>query len=109
MVAELPLRTLSVNVREHWAKRAERRREERAMARMALGAVEVPEPPFGVVLTRIGKKRLDSDNLAGSFKSVRDGIADWAGIDDGLEDLVWYEYEQETGAEYGVRIELVVR
>ena len=65
-------------------------------------------PAFSVVLlTRIAPRMLDSDNLEGAFKAVRDGIAEALGIDD-RSPLVRYVVSQEQGAprEHLVRAEL---
>jgi hypothetical protein len=56
-----------------------------------------------VLITRIGPRRLDSDNLQAACKSVRDQAAQMLGINDALD--VWL-YAQETGV-YGVRVEIV--
>lgn len=60
-----------------------------------------------VRLTRIAPKALDTDNLAGGFKAIRDGIADALGIDDGAERLR-FSYAQERGAPklYAARVEV---
>ena len=42
-----------------------------------------------VVLTRISPRPFDDDNNAAALKSVRDGMAEWWGIDDGSDDVVW--------------------
>lgn len=42
-----------------------------------------------VVLTRISPRPYDDDNNAAALKSVRDGMAEWWGIDDGADDVVW--------------------
>ena len=55
-----------------------------------------------VTLTRIGARKLDSDNLARSMKAVRDGIADALGIDDGSDRIEW-KYAQEKG-KYAVKV-----
>lgn len=102
---EIPVRAVSLaNQREHWAPRAKRAKQHRYIACLSAKAHKLP---LIVILTRIGKKRLDGDNLQGSLKSVRDGIADRLGIDD-ASPLVRWEYEQEIGKEYAVRIEYVV-
>ena len=62
-------------------------------------------PPTQIIITRIGKRKLDDDNLAYAAKAVRDGIAKAIGIDDGDDRLSW-KYEQEIGKEYGVRVEI---
>ena len=66
-----------------------------------------PGPPYKITITRRGKRKLDSDNLAASAKFVRDGIADALGIDDGDEDIALWYYRQERG-EYMVEIEIEV-
>lgn len=106
----LPIRTVSeANSHEHWRMRQKRAKSQRnechlkAKARMARFP---PQPPLQVHLTRIGVRKLDSDNLQGALKHVRDGIADALGIDDGRDDLVTWTYSQELGKEYAVRIEV---
>ena len=59
-------------------------------------------PPFVVSLTRIGPRRIDDDNLASSFKAVRDQIAAQLAIDDGSFLITWI-YAQEKGA-HGIRV-----
>lgn len=105
--ATLPLRLVNaLNAREHWAGKARRAKRERgitaAVLRARFGAP--PPPPLVITLTRSGPRQMDSDNLAASAKHVRDGIADWLGVDDGDPALVW-RYAQERGP-YGVRIEV---
>jgi hypothetical protein len=48
---------------------------------------------------------LDDDNLRGATKSCRDGVADWLGINDNDERVVWL-YQQRKGAprEYAVEV-----
>lgn len=48
---------------------------------------------------------MDSDGCVGSFKAIRDGIADALGIDDGSERIRW-NYEQCPGGEVGVEIRI---
>jgi len=64
--------------------------------------------PFLVTLTRISKsaKGLDTDNLRGSFKRVRDAICELLGIDDAKTDVIDFEYKQERGRGFGFRIEI---
>lgn len=102
---EVPLRLVSeANVREHWATKARRAKAQRKATWAALYGQGVRMPaPCRITITRVGKRRLDSDNLARSAKAVRDGVADWLEIDDGDERLTW-RYEQTTGAVYGVMI-----
>jgi hypothetical protein len=48
---------------------------------------------------------MDSDNLAIAAKSLRDGVADKLGIDDGDPRITW-AYAQEKSKGYAVRIEI---
>ena len=107
MVIEIPLRTYNTaNCRWHWAKKAKYARNCRLMAFLAVRCAGISKPPSGafvVRLVRIGKRRMDSDGLAISFKGVRDGIAAAMGIDDGDQRIDWL-YSQEIGKAYGVKI-----
>ncbi len=98
---KLPIPTVSLlNSREHWSKKARRASDQRYTTRLYLKNNH-PEFPFTinesskiiVKITRIGKRKLDSDNLAGSQKHIRDGIADYIGIDDGSSQFDW-QYDQ---------------
>src|SRR5271157_4200427 len=105
VTVSLPLRTRSIlNVREHWSKRAARAQEQRAVTRMRLAVVREwpPRLPAVVTLTRVGPRALDDDNLQGSLKAVRDGVADALGVDDGSDEVRW-SYAQERGG-YAVRV-----
>lgn len=102
---EIPIKTIStLNAREHWAVRAKRARTHRNETHWACKKLKRPKLPCTITLTRLGKKVLDDDNLAGSLKSCRDGVADWLGIDDGDLRLTWV-YRQASGS-YAVRIEI---
>jgi hypothetical protein len=62
--------------------------------------------PIQIRLTRTGPSQgLDGDNLQGSLKSVRDGIADWLKIDDGDPRLV-FSYDQERNDRWRVIVEI---
>ena len=94
--ASLPIRIHSeANGRQHWRKVAERKRNQRMVARLVMQQHARPMSPVAVriTLTRVAPRVLDDDNLASGFKAVRDGIADWLGIDDGSPLLTW-RYEQ---------------
>ncbi len=49
-----------------------------------------------ITLTRVyvGHYALDDDNLRATFKHVRDGIADWLGVDDSPRSGIEWRYEQ---------------
>jgi hypothetical protein len=111
----VPVKTVSeANAHEHWRRRQQRAKGQRLAAKLQAMTAErqlelrgVPKPRLVVRLTRVGARRLDSDNLHGSMKHVRDGIADWLGIDDGRDDLVTWEYPpQQTGKPVGVWVEV---
>jgi hypothetical protein len=103
-------------MREHWAVKASRAKAQRTAARFGVlnAIVSVDRGVFlerartdaelTITLTRIGKRTLDTDNLARSFKAVRDGIADAFYRDDGDTGLTWL-YAQRHG-EYAVEIKV---
>lgn len=70
-----------------------------------------PVKPLAVVLTRVGARPLDNDNLATSCKAVRDGIADALGVDDGDEEACTWDYKQRKGKpkEYAVEVTICER
>lgn len=99
-----------LNRREHWAKRAERVKEERNVTSLHLLAKrhELPDLPATVRLTRFGPRVMDDDGLSASFKAIRDGIQDAYGVDDGSELFHW-KYRQADSRSYYIRIEIVRR
>lgn len=110
IIASIPVRTVSItNEREHWRVKADRARQHRATARIVLGQVgERPTLPVVVELVRIAPRPLDDDNLRGALKSVRDGIADWLGVDD-RDPRVQWAYGQRKGAPKAYGVEVGVR
>lgn len=105
----MPLKIVSeANCRDHWRVKAKRVKAHRitahSMLRVAFGASGWAAP-LVITLTRIGPRDLDTDNLAGGFKAVRDGIADWLGINDGDKAVTW-NYTQERGKpkQYAARV-----
>jgi len=65
---------------------------------------------YVVTMTRIGGQHLDDDNLASAFKSIRDAVAAFLGIDDGGECVRWIPREEcgkrAAGGRVGVRLEI---
>lgn len=104
---QLHIRTYNTaNMRWHWAVKAKYAKQCRQAAFLAVRCNGIKEPPNGafvVRLVRFGKRRMDSDGLAISFKAVRDGIAAAMGIDDGDQRIDW-QYSQEIGKTYSVTI-----
>ena len=94
-----------LNEREHWGARKKRIDQEKKTiwAAMRHHPFHGLVPPFLVTLTRIGPRRMDDDNVAGGFKSVRDQIAKDLRVDDGDTDLIGFVCTQQRGP-YGVRI-----
>jgi hypothetical protein len=92
-----------LNQRLHWSKRARDSRNERQLAYLVTAWHAAP---CVVTITRIGPRRLDDDNLAGACKSVRDGIADRLGVDDGGDLVQWRYAQRSEGARYAVEIEI---
>ncbi len=102
----VPIRTVpGMNVREHWRARAARVQSERINTSLMLEGHTKPPTPLTVRLTRIAPSNgLDSDNLAGSMKAIRDEVAAWLGVDDKHENVVRYVYAQRRG-QWAVEIE----
>lgn len=104
----VPVKTPSVlNLREHWGRKAARAKAHReaAWASCQYANPRRPALPVVVRLVRISPRKLDGDNLQGALKAVRDGIADWLGVDDGHDAVTW-EYGQEQGKPACVRVEI---
>jgi hypothetical protein len=98
------------NMREHWAIKNKRKKaQQRAVELVWLAERVRVAPPVVVTLTRVGVRKLDSDNLAGSAKGVRDQIAKLIGVDDGDERKVRWIYEQRKGVpkQYGLEVRIV--
>jgi hypothetical protein len=65
-------------------------------------AVRVAGPLLTIELVRCGSRSLDSDNLASSFKGLRDSIAESLDVDDGDARLEWRYSQVKTTAKAGV-------
>ncbi len=114
----LPLRTVSeANAHQHWRARARRVKAQRAAARILIWAARRGADSFSerlaqaghaeIRLVRVAPRKLDSDNLAGAFKAIRDGVADALGVNDGDPRITWL-YDQRRGRprEYTVEVEI---
>jgi hypothetical protein len=106
----IPVHTVSeANAREHWGKKARRTKQNRSLARLMATSASIPKgKAYEITMVRIGKRILDTDNLAGSMKACRDGIADALGIDDGDRRILWV-YGQAIGKVYEVKVQVNVR
>lgn len=135
VVAYLCLRLVSEsNAREHWSVKAKRVQDQRAttrdemkprVAHLRAWLGSDPDVRIHVLVTRVGKRKLDSDNLQGSAKAVRDGVIDAlcpcpchhcksghhaqhgrAPCVDDDDQRVTFDYAQSVGASYAVRLEV---
>jgi hypothetical protein len=113
---DLQIRTVSeANMRQHWRTKAKRTKAFRAAAasgvrrqltasHLAL-AIKRKETKYSVTLTRNAPRALDSDNLSGAFKAVRDGVADALRMDDGDARFLW-TYAQAKAQKYSITIRI---
>lgn len=108
----VPIKVVSeANLREHWAVKAKRKTAQQVEMIVTLRNVLRQSPkvafPCVVRLTRIGARRMDSDNLANGFKAVRDAIASVLGIDDG-DPRITFQYDQEVigKRQYAVKVQI---
>lgn len=109
IVVDIPVRIISeANSRQHWRKAAARKQLHRQTARLVLQQYARPmgeSELFTITLTRVAPRKLDDDNLSSGFKAVRDGVADWLGIDDGSPRICWqYAQEKSKAGEYAARV-----
>ena len=107
---QIEMRVVSMaNLRMHWAVKAKTVKSQRQKAFNALCGVGAPPAlPVTIVMTRVAPRPLDGDNLQAAFKAVRDGVADWLGVDDGDQRLDWQYCQRSAGVKvYRVEIEVV--
>lgn len=100
------------NEHAHWRVRQKRAKEQRSVAAMVCRSQfgTPPAPPLTITITRVGPGELDSDSLPASGKHLRDGIADWLGLDDGDRRIEWrYEQSRAGRGEYAATIRIEVR
>lgn len=94
------IKTVSeANTREHWAAKNKRKKAQQEefswrWKHWKLSGRPAVTFPCAITFTRYSCNVLDSDNLAGAFKHVRDQLAIEIGIDDG-SDKIKFEYKQE--------------
>lgn len=89
-------RTVSeANQREHWAVKFKRNKSQQEATWWAIFDAGLHKGCFSsaeslrVTFERIGRTKMDSDNLAGAFKHIRDAVARWLDVDDGDERIHW--------------------
>lgn len=107
ITVDLPIKTTSgLNDRVHWAQRARSTKRARDTACILIRA---SSPEFTkravVTLTRYSAGTLDDDNLRGSLKGVRDGVADALGVKDNDKRVKWrYAQAKCKRGAYAVRV-----
>lgn len=107
------LRTISeANAHEHWRTRAARAKHQKHAVTLVLRAsvahLMMVAAPLVVTLTRIAPSNgLDSDNMVGSQKHVRDAVADVLGVNDKDPRVEW-RVEQRKGP-WAVEIQISAR
>jgi len=112
---EIPAKLVSeANQRGHWRRKYQRGKQQKDAVVCAWLAAGRPTmaPPVRVLITRIGPKTMDSDNLAGSAKAVRDAIAEKVLRTDDGSPLILWEYAQRRALKqkkekYGCEVEVV--
>ncbi len=100
------------NAHQHWRVRSARAKAQRTAVTLVLRGTVAAQmmhvAPLVVTITRVAPSSgLDSDNLVGSGKHVRDAIAGVLGIDD-RSPLVTWVVAQERG-DWGLRIRIEAR
>lgn len=110
---KVPIKIISeANNRDHWTAKARRAKRQKWAVLSYLKSRQATIP-CKIVMTRVGPKMLDFDNLVHGLKYVRDAVADFlipglkAGLADADPRLTW-EYAQEKGGpkEFAVKIDI---
>lgn len=110
--ARIPIKTVSEanqSRHAHWGHKQRRAKKQRKWTRLVLSASSLPKgfPARSVLLTRIGPKQLDKDNLASALKAVQDEVAAFLGVDDNPDSGVTFDYSQHPGSkDYAVLVEV---
>lgn len=104
---DVPVRTVTEgNAKEHWRVRHGRAKAQRRAVANAMAGRTLPALPVVVTITRLSAATMDSDNLPGSQKHVRDEIAAQYGVGDSPTDPIEWHVAQEKckRGTYGVRV-----
>lgn len=105
----VPIKVVSeANMHEHWRVKYQRKNAQQLEVKIAFHQAaqeRTIKRPRRVILRRVGMKKLDSDNLAGSFKHVQDAIARLLRVDDG-DDVITWHYEQRAIGRREFRVEV---
>jgi hypothetical protein len=109
---DLPILVVSPNsdIRERWQAIGRRRAGQKEAIEFWASAFRHVRNPEAIGLVRIAPGKFDGDNLAASFKAVRDAIANVYGRDDAdwkKGAVAWTYSQMSMGRLYGVRIAVV--
>ena len=111
-IIKLPFVPPSPNktLREHWSVRSKRRNQYQLIIRSQMNKWNFdkaePKQPFQLEIESIRKRRLDTDNLYGSMKSLIDALCNELFIwDDDTIHLTKLKVTQQTCKETGEREE----
>ncbi len=111
MEFEIDLITVSENnVKEFWAKRYKRSSHQKRTILSILAQNKLSiSVPCKVCMIRLSPRSLDSDNLQGAFKYIRDAIADYIipGLRPGQADSnleIEWEYAQQKSKKKGIKL-----
>ena len=108
----LNIKLVSPNVCEHWSARHKRSKTiKRIITCQWIKDSPDIKLPVKVIITRIGPRKFDDDNLIASIKSLRDHLADKIipGLNPGQadsSDMIKWQYKQEKGKVKKVRIQI---
>lgn len=98
------------NAHEHYRERSNRAATHHAVVGSTLRVLggAPPAPPCRVVITRVSARGLDTDNLQGSAKHVRDAVAKWLGVDDRDPRVDWPVVQEKGPAAVVIEVTPVV-
>ena len=98
------------NAHEHYRERSNRAATHHAVVGSTLRVLggAPPAPPCRVVITRVSARGLDTDNLQGSAKHVRDAVAKWLGVDDRDPRVEWPVVQEKGPAAVVIEVTPVV-
>lgn len=108
----LPIKTVSeANTRECWQAKLRRKKAQQAFCVPVFRAAfrDAPTPPLVITFTRVSVAKMDSDNLAGALKAIRDALAHVLGIDDGDDRLTFIYQQRRASSRREARVEVEVR
>lgn len=99
----------SPNLHESWRAKHTRDKKQRTVLRQILSYEKRPTLPVVITLNRVGKKRMDYDNLVFAFKGIRDEVADYLipGLRAGRADddkRLTFQYTQSISTQYSIEV-----